>query len=337
MQTRLLAACRRANRGLSQVRRGAEGEAARKGVASAARARYDGNADSAHAGPCDTGRHGILCNRRAATRKAASDNDGRPRHTGGGRQGEGWSFTGDLLGNDSRLVLSGSFVCRHQMYDEVKREIAAGGRAFIIYPLIEESSAEKLAEVKAAEKEYANLQQSMKLGEGVQCGLLHGRMSADEKQAAIGRFVSGETPVLVSTSLVEASEVQKRRPAVLRHVCAARGNGDRCPVPQVGMDVPEASVMIVNHAERFGLAQLHQLRGRVGRGERQSRCFLVNAGDSAALRRLKVLAAEHSGLRIAEADMAHRCGTLAGPSPHPQRIEAQLPSDMHCFAEARVM
>ena len=72
------------------------------------------------------------------------------------------------------------------------------------------------------------------------------------------------------------------------------------------MDVPEASVMIVNHAERFGLAQLHQLRGRVGRGSRASKCFLVNAGESSARQRLRVLAEEHSGLQIAEADMAHR-------------------------------
>ena len=74
------------------------------------------------------------------------------------------------------------------------------------------------------------------------------------------------------------------------------------------MDVPEASIMIVNHAERFGLAQLHQLRGRVGRGSRPSKCFLVNAGESSAWQRLGLLAQEHSGLQIAEADLAHRWG-----------------------------
>ena len=72
------------------------------------------------------------------------------------------------------------------------------------------------------------------------------------------------------------------------------------------MDVSEASIMVVHHAERFGLAQLHQLRGRVGRGERHSRCFLVTAGGPAARQRLDLLAREHSGLQIAEADLAHR-------------------------------
>ena len=89
------------------------------------------------------------------------------------------------------------------MYAEVKEEVAAGGRAFIIYPLIEESSTERFVDVKAAEEEYAKLRDSMKLGQGVECGLLHGRMAADEKQAAVARFSSGETPVLVSTSVVE--------------------------------------------------------------------------------------------------------------------------------------
>ena len=98
------------------------------------------------------------------------------------------------------------------MYAEVKEEVAAGGRAFIIYPLIEESSTERFVDVKAAEEEYAKLRDSMKLGQGVECSLLHGRMAADEKQAAVARFSSGETPVLVSTSVVEVRPPSCCRP-----------------------------------------------------------------------------------------------------------------------------
>ena len=117
------------------------------------------------------------------------------------------------------------------MYEEVKLEIAAGGRAFIVYPLIEESATERFVDVKAAEEEYSKLQQSMKLGRDVKCGLLHSRMSSDEKHAAVLRFCSGDTPVLVSTSVVEVGPYLSR----LYSANSADSSGfspSLCPVPQ---------------------------------------------------------------------------------------------------------
>ncbi|KAL0024844.1 hypothetical protein WJX79_004631 [Trebouxia sp. C0005] len=122
---------------------------------------------------------------------------------------------------------------RNKMYRAIRKELEAGGRAYIICPLVDESSSEIMAGIKAAEEEHRHLQQTGVLG-GAKCGLLHGRMSSEDKFAALQAFASGETPVLISTTVVE-----------------------------VGVDVPEASVIIVEHSERFGLAQLHQLRGRV--------------------------------------------------------------------------
>jgi ATP-dependent DNA helicase RecG len=109
-------------------------------------------------------------------------------------------------------------------------------------------------------------------------GLLHGRLNSAEKQAAIGAFASGETQVLVSTTVVE-----------------------------VGVDVPEASVMVIEHAERFGLAQLHQLRGRVGRGAAASHCLLINDSSNVLARqRLEVLVRSSDGFEIAEMDLRLR-------------------------------
>ena len=109
-------------------------------------------------------------------------------------------------------------------------------------------------------------------------GLLHGRLSSEAKQAAIGAFARGESQVLVSTTVVE-----------------------------VGVDVPEASVMVVEHAERFGLAQLHQLRGRVGRGAAASHCLLLHGGNNAQARqRLEVLVRSTDGFEIAEMDLRLR-------------------------------
>lgn len=107
--------------------------------------------------------------------------------------------------------------------------------------------------------------------------LLHGRMSSDDKAAAVRSFMNGETPVMVSTTVIE-----------------------------VGMDVREASVIIVHEADRFGLAQLHQLRGRVGRGSRESKCYLVSAGGQKAAERLQVLERSRDGHDIAEADLRAR-------------------------------
>jgi ATP-dependent DNA helicase RecG len=162
---------------------------------------------------------------------------------------------------------------RERLVDFLKGELSKGNRVYIVYPLIEES--EKL-ELKAATEMHHYW--SKKLSP-YSVGLLHGRMKQEEKDEVMENFKKGEFQVLVSTTVIE-----------------------------VGVDVPEATVMVVEHAERFGLAQLHQLRGRVGRGNRESFCFLVtsrSAGED-SIRRLKVLESTSDGFKIAEADLAFR-------------------------------
>lgn len=160
-----------------------------------------------------------------------------------------------------------------ELVNFLKKEIEQGNRAYIVYPLIEES--EKL-ELKAATEMFHYWNEKLK---PYKVGLLHGRMKQEEKDAVMEAFKRGEFSVLVSTTVIE-----------------------------VGVDVPEATVMVIEHAERFGLAQLHQLRGRVGRGNRQSYCFLVTsrgAGED-AIKRLKVLESTNDGFKIAEADLQFR-------------------------------
>ncbi|CAD7703941.1 unnamed protein product [Ostreobium quekettii] len=170
-----------------------------------------------------------------------------------------------------------------QWQAETNKELDAGGRAFIVYPLIEESTSEGMESVKAAEEEYERMKESRIFGNR-QIVLMHGRMSSEEKSERMRAFVDGIAPVMVSTTVIE-----------------------------VGMDVREASIMVVNNADRFGLAQLHQLRGRVGRGSRQSKCFLVSNGGEKALGRLKVLEISNDGHKIAEADLRIRgAGELLG-------------------------
>jgi ATP-dependent DNA helicase RecG len=151
--------------------------------------------------------------------------------------------------------------------------VALGQRAYVVLPLVDESDKLDLRSAvevhrQLSEEEFPDLR----------VGLLHGRLSSAEKQAAIGAFASGETQVLVSTTVVE-----------------------------VGVDVPEASVMVIEHAERFGLAQLHQLRGRVGRGAAASHCLLINDSSNVLARqRLEVLVRSSDGFEIAEMDLRLR-------------------------------
>jgi ATP-dependent DNA helicase RecG len=154
----------------------------------------------------------------------------------------------------------------------IGRAIADGARAYWICPLVEESESLDLA---AAEARYAELRQAF--GDAV--GLVHGRMKGPEKDAAMERFQRGETQVLIATTVVE-----------------------------VGVDVAEATIMVVEHAERFGLAQLHQLRGRVGRGAGRSSCLLLYKGPlgEAARARLEILRQTEDGFRIAEEDLRLR-------------------------------
>ena len=168
-------------------------------------------------------------------------------------------------------VLSGQQ--RTHAYDLINREIAQGRQAYVVLPLVEES--EKL-DLRSAVEEY------QKLAETIFCefqvGLLHGRMSSAEKDEAISKFRDRQTQILVSTTVIE-----------------------------VGVDVPNATVMLIENAERFGLSQLHQLRGRVGRGAAQSYCLLMSSSRSPdAQQRLKVLEQSQDGFFISEMDMRFR-------------------------------
>jgi ATP-dependent DNA helicase RecG len=163
---------------------------------------------------------------------------------------------------------------RERVYEFVRAELERGRQAYVVYPLVEES--EKL-DLLAATTMSAHLASDVFPGRRV--GLLHGRMRGEEKEAAMGAFLRGELAVLVATTVIE-----------------------------VGIDVPNATVMIVEHAERFGLAQLHQLRGRVGRGSERSYCVLL-AGEHLSRdgwERLKILARTQDGFQIAEEDLRIR-------------------------------
>jgi ATP-dependent DNA helicase RecG len=154
----------------------------------------------------------------------------------------------------------------------IARAIAAGDRVYWVCPLVAESEVVDLA---AAEDRYAELRAIF--GDAV--GLVHGKLAGREKDAAMERFAAGETKILVATTVIE-----------------------------VGIDVPEATVMVIEHAERFGLAQLHQLRGRIGRGERASTCLLLYKGPlgPTAKTRLEMMRETEDGFRIAEADLKLR-------------------------------
>ena len=162
---------------------------------------------------------------------------------------------------------------RDSAYAFIRRQVAEGRQAFIICPLIEESEA---VEAQAAVVEYERL--SQEVFPDLRLGLLHGRMSAGEKDEVMHRFRSGELDILVST-----------------------------PVVEVGIDVPNATVMLVESADRFGLSQLHQFRGRVGRGQEQSYCMLLAENPSEVGReRLDIIEKVQDGFKLAEEDLKLR-------------------------------
>ncbi|PAX53485.1 ATP-dependent DNA helicase RecG [Brunnivagina elsteri] len=162
---------------------------------------------------------------------------------------------------------------RSDAYDLMRREIAQGRQIYVVLPLVEES--EKL-DLRSAVEEHQKLQDA--IFPEFQVGLLHGRMSSADKDRAITKFRDKETQILVSTTVVE-----------------------------VGVDVPNATVMMIEHAERFGLSQLHQLRGRVGRGAAKSYCLLMSSSKSPdAQQRLKVLEQSQDGFFVSEMDMRFR-------------------------------
>ncbi|TNE33547.1 MAG: ATP-dependent DNA helicase RecG, partial [Alphaproteobacteria bacterium] len=159
------------------------------------------------------------------------------------------------------------------------RKLDQGERIYWVCPLVEESD---LLDVAAAEERFTYLKEFY----GDRVGLVHGRMKAEEKDTAMQSFMDGETQILVATTVIE-----------------------------VGVDVPEATVMVIEHAERFGLAQLHQLRGRVGRGGLEGTCLLLYAAPLGEMQkaRLGILRETEDGFRIAEEDLRLRgAGELLG-------------------------
>ncbi len=159
---------------------------------------------------------------------------------------------------------------REQIYNFMRTEIDAGRQVFVIFPLVNES--EKLIEIKAATEEYKKL---TALFPHYKIGLLHGKLKATEKEAAMREFKEQKTQILVSTSVVE-----------------------------VGIDIPNATIMLIENADRFGLSQLHQFRGRVGRGEHQSYCFIfTESTNNISLKRLKILEKSMDGFELAKEDL----------------------------------
>jgi ATP-dependent DNA helicase RecG len=164
---------------------------------------------------------------------------------------------------------------RRAIYQLIIKELRAGRQAFIVYPLVEAS--EELAQVRDASQMAEKMRQGVFKEFGV--GLVHGRMSAAERDDVMRSFRDGAIGVLVATTVIE-----------------------------VGIDIPNATVMVVEHADRFGLSQLHQLRGRVGRGNAPGSCLLINRAprNPLAEQRLHVMERERDGFKIAEADLAMR-------------------------------
>ena len=158
-----------------------------------------------------------------------------------------------------------------KVWEFIREKLTAGRQAFVVYPRAEQDE----ADIKAVTKEFAGIQRALP---SFKVGLLHGKLKGPEKDATMAGFRAGQIHVLLATSLIE-----------------------------VGVDVPNATVMLVENAERFGLAQLHQLRGRIGRGAHDSFCILISgAGDPEAQSRLAVMAKTNDGFKIAEADLKIR-------------------------------
>jgi len=188
---------------------------------------------------------------------------------------------------------------------EVRQRIAEGDQVYIVYPLVDESDA---LDLKAATVEVERVKKD--LLPGTRVGLMHGRMKNDQKRAVMREFANGDLDVLVSTTVIE-----------------------------VGIDVPNATVMVIQHADRYGLSALHQLRGRVGRGAKPSICLLMSDNKTnIARRRLNILCQTTDGFRIAEEDLRIRGpGELLGTRQHgwPEFRVANLIEDVDLLMRAR--
>lgn len=195
---------------------------------------------------------------------------------------------------------------RKEIYEFVLSKLNSGQQAYIVFPLVEES--EKL-DLRAATESYEELSQTIFSGKKV--ALLHGRMNSQEKESIMADFKKGEIDVLVSTTVIE-----------------------------VGVDVPNVSIMVIEHAERFGITQLHQLRGRVGRGAEQSYCILIaeHTQTEEARLRLNTMKETGDGFKIAEVDLKLRGpGEFFGTRQHgmPELKIADPINDMQLLQKAR--
>lgn len=192
---------------------------------------------------------------------------------------------------------------RPQLYADINKELKAGRQMFVVCPLIAESSALQL---NSAEKVYEDF--ATKDFKQWRVALLHGKMKPAEKNAVMEQFVRHEVDILVSTTVIE-----------------------------VGVDVPNASVMLIEAADRFGLAQIHQLRGRVGRGVHQGYCYLMMSDSSAPPKRLEALERSNDGFKLAELDLDLRGpGAIYGTMQHGQLdLRVAKLSDVKLIARAR--
>lgn len=191
---------------------------------------------------------------------------------------------------------------RAQLYEKIEAELAAGRQMFVVCPLISES---EVSSASPAEKVYTQLQQAFKQW---RVGLLHGKLRTDEKTDSMQQFMAGTIDILVSTTVIE-----------------------------VGVDVPNATVMLIEDAERFGLAQIHQLRGRVGRSAHQGYCYLMIGDSRPPSRRLRALESSNDGFTLAELDLEIRGpGAIYGTLQHGQLdLRVAKLTDTKLIASAR--
>jgi ATP-dependent DNA helicase RecG len=192
-----------------------------------------------------------------------------------------------------------------KVWEFIRAKLAAGRQAYVIYPRVEEQ--DTVNDIKAVTKELENVRRALA---PFRVGLLHGRLKGREKDEVMTAFRANEIQALVATALIE-----------------------------VGVDVPNASIMLIENAERFGLAQLHQLRGRIGRGAHESQCILISsAKNEEARQRLKILEETNDGFKIAEADLKLRGpGELLGreQSGVPKFRFGNLVDDLDLIRQAR--
>lgn len=186
---------------------------------------------------------------------------------------------------------------RQELYRGLRQQISLGRQAYVVYPLIKESEKMDLQNLEEGYREFCEAFPDLRIS------MVHGKMKQVDKDREMSRFVSGETHIMMATTVIE-----------------------------VGVNVPNASVMVIMNAERFGLAQLHQLRGRVGRGADQSYCILVTSfkisGDTR--RRIQIMTETNDGFEIAEEDMK-----LRGPGDLEGTQQSGIPFDLHIANLAR--